>query len=341
MFASRILRNSAQTLKTELPHKETIKMAYDLHKPRSTAIRHLNENPEEPILFLHGIFGSKKSYATDSKLIASSTHTPVYTMDLRNHGETGHAQPFNYETLAQDVKEFCDEHKLDKVKLIGYSLGAKVSMLTALQFPNLVKSAVIIDNAPIPQPQIQLFMKQYIKSMLHVLNESKIRADDKDWKNKASAAMKRFLPNGVIRKNLLVNLVNKPPKDFESPVIDFEDGYIHFLNPIEQMEEMAVKDVTDWPVESTKDLKFEGPVKFIKGLQSPFITDEGMKAIQTHFPNNDFTDVNSNHDILDQRPSEYVKIITDFFNKQRYQSAPDDTILSNKTPTPKQTEVSA
>lgn len=338
MFASRILRNS-QSLKTELPHRETIKMAYDLHKPKSTAIRNLNEQPHTPILFMHGIFGSKKSYASDSKLIASATHTPVYTIDLRNHGETGHAQPFNYETLAQDVKEFCLQHDLKKVKLIGYSLGAKVSMLTALKFPELVKSAVIIDNAPVPQPQIQMFMKQYVKSMLHVLNESKIRADDKDWKNKASDAMKRFLPNGVIRKNLLVNLVNKPPKDLKSPVIDFEDGYIHFLNPIEQMEEMAIKDVTDWPVEATKGLKYEGPVKFIRGLKSPFITEEGMKAIQEHFPDNDFSDVNSSHDILDQRPSEYVKIINDFFNLQRFRSAPKDTVLGYKAP--KQTEVSA
>jgi len=337
MYATRLLRNSA--LKTELPHRETIKMAYDLHKPKSTAIRNLNENHDEPILFMHGIFGSKKSYATDSKLIANSTHTPVYTIDLRNHGETGHAQPFNYETLAHDVKEFCEQHELEKVKLVGYSLGAKVSMMTALKYPELVRSAVIIDNAPVPQPQIQMFMKQYIKSMLHVLNESKIKADDKDWKNKASAAMKRFLPNGVIRKNLLVNLVNKPPKDLKSPVIDFEDGYIHFLNPIEQMEEMAVKDVTDWPVEITKDLKFNGPVKFIRGLKSPFITKEGMEAIKTHFPNNDFTDVNSSHDILDQRPSQYVKIISDFFNLHRYKTAPEDTILGFKLS--KETEVSA
>ncbi|CCH45057.1 Abhydrolase domain-containing protein 11 [Wickerhamomyces ciferrii] len=329
MFATKILRN-AQSIKNELPHREVVKMAYDLHKPRSTAIRNLNENHEEPILFMHGIFGSKKSYVQDSKLISSATHTPVYTIDLRNHGESAHAQPFDYATLAADVKEFCDSHKLDKVKLVGYSLGAKVSMLTALQYPELVKSAVIIDNAPIPQPQIQLFMKQYIKAMKTVLNEANISADDKDWKNKASAAMKRFLPNGVIRKNLLANLVNKPPKDFDSPVIDFGDGQIHFLNPIEQMEEMAVEDVTDWPTELTKDLVFEGPVKFIRGLKSPFITDEGYEAIQKHFPNNEFHDLNSSHDILDQRPTEYVKIINDFFNIHRYESAPDSTILGHK-----------
>lgn len=306
-------------------------MAYDLHLPKKTLHQNMNITSDEPIVFVHGIFGSKKSYATDSKLIANGTHSPVYTIDLRNHGETGHAQPFNYDTLVQDIKEFCSTHNLSNIKLVGYSLGAKVSMLAALRLPELVKSAVIIDNAPIKQPYIESYMKQYIKSMLHV-DDAKISTTDKDWKRKASEAMKRYMPNATVRKNLLVNLVNKKPEGFESPAIDFENGNIQFLNPIKHMEEMAVKDVSDWPVESTEGLKFDGPVKFIRGLKSPFISPEGFKKINEHFPKNEFYDVNSAHDILDQRPSEYVKVICDFFNLQRYNSAPAHTVLGHKAP---------
>jgi pimeloyl-ACP methyl ester carboxylesterase len=297
-------------------------MAYDLHMPQTSlhSHNHLKSSNKEPILFLHGIFGSKKSYALDSKIIANTTHTPVYTMDLRNHGETEHAKPFNYDTLAYDIQAFCKDHGLEKVKLVGYSLGAKVSMLTTLRYPELIKSAVIIDNAPIRQPYVENFMKQYVKSMLHVLDDAKIKADDKDWKNKASESMKKFLPNGTIRKNLLVNLVNKAPKDFKSPVVDFDDGYIQFLNPVREMEEMAVKDVCDWPVETTEGLKFEGDIKFIRGLKSPFITKEGIDKINEFFPKAEFSEVNSNHDILDQRPAEYVRIISDFFNLQKYKT---------------------
>lgn len=326
MFPTRVLRSTLQ----KLPHRETVPMAYDLHMPQRSLFQNLNEKHTEPIVFLHGIFGSKKSYELDSKMIADGTHTPVYTVDIRNHGQTSHAMPFNYDTLAQDVKEFCHVQGLKSVKLVGYSLGAKISMLAALKYPELVKSAVIIDNAPVKQPYIELYMKQYVKSMLHVLEEAKIKTTDKDWKNKASDAMKKFLPNGVIRKNLLVNLVNKKPDGFESPVVNFDEGLIQFLNPIRQMEEAAVKDVTDWPEESTEGLKYNGPVKFIKGLKSPFINEEGMTKIQDIFPNNEFANVNSSHDILDQRPTEYVKIICDFFNAHRYKSAPSNTIIGHK-----------
>jgi pimeloyl-ACP methyl ester carboxylesterase len=326
MFPTRLVRNSFR----QLPHRETVPLAYDLHVPQRSLFQNLNDNQKEPILFVHGIFGSKKSYTLDSKLIADFTHTPVYTVDLRNHGQSGHAMPFDYDTLSQDIKEFCSQHGLKSVKLVGYSLGAKISMLTALRFPKLVKSAVIIDNAPVKQPYIEHYMKQYVKSMIHVLEETKIKKNDKDWKNKASIAMKKFLPNGVVRRNLLVNLVNKKPDGFESPVVDFEDGSIQFLNPVRHMAEMVVKDVADWPVETTKDLQFRGPVKFIRGLKSPFINDEGMSKINEHFPNNDIVSVNSAHDILDQRPHEYVKIISDFFNIHRYQSAPESTVIGHR-----------
>lgn len=305
-------------------------MAYDLHLPQRSLFQNLNDNHEEPVIFVHGIFGTKKTYAADSKLIADYTHKPVYTVDIRNHGHSAHAMPFDYHTLAQDVKQFCDDNGIAKVNLVGYSLGAKIAMLTALKHPELVKSAVIIDNAPVRQPQIELYMKQYVKSMLHVLEKAQIRNDDKDWKNKASDAMKKFLPNGVIRKNLLVNLVNKKPDGFNSPVVDFNDGLIQFLNPVRQMEEAAVKEVVDWPVESTQGLQFQGPMKFIRGLKSPFITQDGLSKINEHFPNNDFTNVNSNHDILDQRPHEYVKIISDFFNDHRYKSAPENTAIGHR-----------
>lgn len=325
---TRILRQQVGAF-SKLPHLNEVKMAYDLHQPAVSLQSNINNNnhENEPIIFIHGVFGNKKSYAQDCKLIADNTHTPVYTLDLRNHGETSHAAPFNYDVLTADIKAFCEEHSFEKVKLVGYSLGAKASMLTALKYPDLVKSAVVIDNAPINQPHLKGFMKSYIKSMKYILDESRIHKNDKEWKEKANSAMKKFLPNGNLRRNLLVNLVNKPPKNAEESTINFDTEYIQFLNPIHEMEQMIVDEVATWP--DTKGLKYEGETHFIRGLKSPFITKEGEAAIMDHFPNADITDLNSNHDILDDRPGEYVKIICDFFNLHRYQNPPKDANVVN------------
>jgi len=325
MFFTKVLNNKIATNATsaglkQLPVRKRVQMAYDLHIPNKTVNPNLNIRSHEPIVFVHGIFGSKKNYRQDCQKIANVTHTPVYTVDLRNHGQSIHALPFDYETLAQDVKDFCDDHGLKKINLVGYSLGAKICMLTMLQNPDLVRSGIIIDNSPVEQPHIEIFLQMFVKSMIHVLNSTKIKADDKDWKSKANQAMKRYIPNAGIRDYLLANLINKVPKGYKSPVINYDDGYIHFQNPVRHMTDVAVKNVSAWPTEHVKDLKFEGQVRFIKGTQSAFIDETGLKAIKNYFPNYSLSEVNATHFILNERPLEYVRIICDFIKVNRYKS---------------------
>lgn len=320
MFFTKVLNNQVANGLKQLPVHKRVQMAYDLHIPNKTVNPNLNIRSHEPIVFVHGIFGSKKNYRHDCQKIANVTHTPVYTIDLRNHGQSMHALPFDYETLAQDVTDFCEDHGLKKVNLIGYSLGAKICMLTMLQNPDLVRSGVIIDNSPIEQPHIEIFLTQFIKSMLHVLNSTKIRADDKDWKSKANQAMRRYIPNGGIRDYLLANLINKVPKGYKSPVINYDDGYIHFQNPVRHMTEVAVKNVSAWPTEHVKGLKFEGQVRFLKGTKSAFIDEKGLEAIKEYFPNYSLSELNATHFILNERPQEYVKLICDFIKVNRYKS---------------------
>jgi hypothetical protein len=45
------------------PQGETVDLAYDLHKPEEA----VNDERTKPILFLHGLFGSKKNNRTMSK----------------------------------------------------------------------------------------------------------------------------------------------------------------------------------------------------------------------------------------------------------------------------------
>ncbi|KAL9611311.1 MAG: hypothetical protein Q9167_004035 [Letrouitia subvulpina] len=51
--------------------------------------------------------------------------------------------------MATDVSDFMQEHGLGTAALIGHSMGAKVAMTLALRSPNLVRSLIPVDNAPV------------------------------------------------------------------------------------------------------------------------------------------------------------------------------------------------
>lgn len=304
-----------------LPKKGVVDLAYDLHLPERSVIGKMPYHSAEPIVFVHGLFGSKKNYRADCKNIATALQTPVYTVDLRNHGLTEHALPFDYETLAGDVTNFIKKHNLGKVNLVGYSLGAKISMLAALNHPEMFNAACIIENSPTVQPQITPFLKVFVKSCVHVIENARVKADDKLWRHKASEALKRYIPNAGIRGYLLNNVINNPPKkhEYRSPVINYEDGFIHFRNPVRHMIDCAVKDVADWPTEKLTGKQFLGPVNFIKGTRSDFIDAKGEKAIAEYFPHHNIHPINATHFILNERPQEYVRAVVDFFKTTRYQ----------------------
>lgn len=292
-------------------------MKYDLHLPKRTVIGKLPYHVEEPIVFVHGLFGSKKNYFQDCERLSNLLQTPIYTVDVRNHGDSEHALPFNYDTLSNDLIHFVKKHNLKNPSLIGYSLGSKISMLSLLKEPTLFKSAMIIDNSPVTQPEIVPFLKIFRKACVETLTKSGITADDKEYRAKASKYMSKFIPNAGIRNYLLNNCLNSKPK-YQSPGVNYDDGKIHWRNPVQQLAGHAEENVAAWP-EIPQGVQFTGPVGFIRGTKSDFVLQKGRDAIQKYFPNNRIYDINATHFILNERPQEYVGMVADWFKVGRHE----------------------
>lgn len=320
MFSSTKLvvfnKSSVRFIQTELPIKPIIDMKYDLHLPKRSAIGKMPYHVEEPIVFVHGLFGSKRNYSQDCAKLANLLQTPIYTVDIRNHGESEHALPFDYETITNDLLHFVKKHNLKTPSLIGYSLGAKVSMLSLLREPSLFKSAMIIDNSPVEQPEIVPFLKVFRKACAETVTKSNISANDKEYRSKASKFMSKYIPNAGIRGYLLNNCLNSKPK-YQSPVINYDDGKIHWRNPVLQLAGYAEENVAAWP-SVPEGAKFTGPVGFLRGTKSDFVLQKGRDAIQKLFPNNRIYDINATHFILNERPSEYVGMVADWFKFGRH-----------------------
>jgi esterase len=97
----------------------------------------------KPFVILHGLFGNSDNWQTHGKRL--SEYYRVIMVDLRNHGHSDWSEDFSYELMVVDLKELFDDLNLQDVILLGHSMGGKVSMLFAQQFPELLEKLIVVD----------------------------------------------------------------------------------------------------------------------------------------------------------------------------------------------------
>jgi pimeloyl-ACP methyl ester carboxylesterase len=99
-----------------------------------------------PMVLLHG--GARDRTSWDVVLPALAQSHRVYALDLRGFGESGRPGAYSFELMRDDVLNFLDALDLDRVVLIGHSMGGTVAWLFAQDHPDRLTHLVIEDVAP-------------------------------------------------------------------------------------------------------------------------------------------------------------------------------------------------
>ena len=97
----------------------------------------------KPLLILHGYFGMSDNWKTLGNQF--SENHEVHLIDQRNHGRSFHAAAFNYELLVEDLYHYIQHHQLDKIHLLGHSMGGKTAMLFAVTYHEMIDKLMIED----------------------------------------------------------------------------------------------------------------------------------------------------------------------------------------------------
>lgn len=105
-------------------------------------------NPGPPALLLHGF--TNDAHIWDPLSLALSEQRYVYALDFRGHGQSAwdpHAR-YLHQSLQDDVMSCIKSLKLERLHLIGHSLGARIAMLVARQLGERIASYSILDTGP-------------------------------------------------------------------------------------------------------------------------------------------------------------------------------------------------
>ncbi|MFW9886436.1 MAG: alpha/beta fold hydrolase, partial [Candidatus Thorarchaeota archaeon] len=102
-----------------------------------------------PVLLIHGLGGDHRGWDFQEEALASRFH--LIMPDLRGHGQTtvielGMMIP--PDMVADDLNSLLKHLGLEKVHVVGISLGGLVAQTFVLRYPERVDKLVLIDTTP-------------------------------------------------------------------------------------------------------------------------------------------------------------------------------------------------
>jgi pimeloyl-ACP methyl ester carboxylesterase len=97
----------------------------------------------EPLVLLHGGFHAGEMFGAILPQLSAGRR--VITVDLQGHGHTADIdRPIRSELMADDIAALIEHLGLEQADLMGYSLGGKVALRTAIQHPERVRRLVVV-----------------------------------------------------------------------------------------------------------------------------------------------------------------------------------------------------
>ena len=107
-----------------------------------------------PLVLLHGFTGHRDDFIHVTSQLSSKR--PVLVPDLRGHGDSGRARrgaDYTFEACVDDLLAFLDALALPQCDLLGHSMGGMVGLRFALQYPDRLRSLILMSTSPSALPE--------------------------------------------------------------------------------------------------------------------------------------------------------------------------------------------
>jgi len=242
----------------------------------------------KPIIILHGLFGLSDNWVSIGKVLAHNYK--VIVPDLRNHGQSPHSSIFNYDAMAGDISELMDDLELSSAIIMGHSMGGKVAMQFALQYPERTGKLIVVDMS-MRQYEERQSQIEIIKAMM-AIDFEKV-----DSRSEISELLRQSITEEKVRLFIMKNLYR---------VTRSHLGWRPDLKSIYQNIDCVFEAISGESV-------YQGASLFIHGDDSDYVLESDISQIQHHFPQAVFKVVpDAGHWVHADNPEGFLKEVIAF-----------------------------
>jgi pimeloyl-ACP methyl ester carboxylesterase len=250
-------------------------------------LHYRNIGEGEPLIILHGLFGSADNWLTLGKKFAENFS--VYFVDQRNHGHSPHTEEFNYELMAEDLYELITDLGLSQVNLLGHSMGGKTCIEFAKHHSNLIKKMIVVDISQKAYPLHHDALLDGMNNMDLSIIKSRSEAD---------VFLSQTISDVGVRQFLLKNL--------------------YWIEPGQLAWRINLPVLSRKISEIVDEIKFDHidvPTLFIRGGRSNYILESDYVTIRSKFASSEiFTIEEAGHWVHAEAPSEFYTCVMNFLS---------------------------
>lgn len=241
-------------------------------------------------VILHGFLGMGDNWKTLGRQF-SELNYQVHLVDQRNHGRSFHSEDFDYDILAEDLKAYCDTHKLKDIILLGHSMGGKIAMTFATKYPEYVNRLIVADISPRYYPVHHDAILEGLSSLDFSILKKRSEADK---------ALSNYVSDTGTRMFLLKNLYW------------LEKGQLGLRINLTVLKE----NVSEVGEALSTHATFSKPTLFLRGDKSEYIGPTDEDLINRHFTDVEINTVtNAGHWLHAENPKAFYNSVVNFINK--------------------------
>lgn len=237
----------------------------------------------QTMVFLHGLFGDLNNLGGIAKAFADDY--AILRIDIRNHGQSFHADEMNYAVIADDLNQLFETLNIRNAIVVGHSMGGKSAMALAHLAPEKVAKLVVIDIAPVVYPNHR---HDTIFAGLFAVKQAMPTT-----RQQAKQEIAKYIHSEGVQQFMLKSFDPQRPDYFK---FNLSALHRHYAN------------LMDW-----QPVKVDIPTLFIKGELSDYLQDKDTQTVLAQFPNAKlFIVANTDHWVHAEKPDAVIRAIQKF-----------------------------
>ncbi|MBM4241030.1 MAG: alpha/beta hydrolase [Euryarchaeota archaeon] len=117
-----------------------------------------------PLILLHGLGSDHSIWEASAPEFSKKYKT--FSLDLRGHGSFDKPKiHYSIDLFSRDVLKFMEEKGIYKANIIGHSMGGSIAQQTALKYPEMVRSLILVSTFSYVDKKLRETFKTLLESL--------------------------------------------------------------------------------------------------------------------------------------------------------------------------------